>query len=188
VSKLGYALRMQYLDRPTKGDIPSVFDAWVVDRDLKDPGRKVLDVRVLLTRDQLSELYQMLREVLETAEEGMLSPRTFINDIKTLAATASRDPERLAGSTRSSGARNLADLGFITEYIEDLPYTGDIMNVTLSDWRNWPAKRQLTFIQRLEEKVQYYRAVHDHTDLWVSLDNGPIGGDSVFPVPLDMLP
>jgi hypothetical protein len=189
VSKLGYALRMQYLDTPTKGEIPSVFDAWIVDRDLKQPERQALDVRVLLTRDQLSELYQMLKEVLEAAEEGMLSPRTFLDDIKTLAATASRDPERLAGSTRSSGgARNLADLGFITEYIEDLPYTGDIMNVTLSDWRNWPAKRQLTFIQRLEEKVQYYRAVHDNTDLWVSLDQSPVDGDSVFPVPLEMLP
>ncbi|MBF0256704.1 MAG: VWA domain-containing protein, partial [Gammaproteobacteria bacterium] len=169
VSKLGYALRMQYLDPPQKGKIPSVFDAWVVDRDLKQPERQALDVRVLLTRDQLSDLYQMLREVLEAAEEGMLSPRTFLDDIKTLAATASRDPERLAGSTRSSGgARNLADLGFITEYIEDLPYTGDIMNVTLSDWRNWPAKRQLTFIQRMEEKGHYYRAVHDNTDPWVS--------------------
>ncbi len=189
VSKLGYALRMQYLDTPEKGEIPSVFDAWIVDRDLKQPERSALDVRVLLTRDQLSELYQMLREVLEAAEEGMLSPRTFLDDIKTLAATASRDPERLAGSTRSSGgARNLADLGFITEYIEDLPYSGDIMNVTLSDWRNWPAKRQLTFIQRLEEKVQYYRAVHDNTDLWVSLNQGPVNGDSVFPVPLEMLP
>lgn len=188
VSKLGYALRMQYLDRPQRGEIPSLFDAWVLDRDFKDPTRQTLDVRVLLTRDQLSELYQMLREVLETAEQGMLSPNSFLNDIKTLAATASRDPERLAGSTSAGGAKNLADLGFITEYIEDLPYTGDIMNVTLSDWRNWPAKRQLTFIQRLEEKVQYYRALHDHTDFWVSLKSGPVDGDSVFPVPLDMLP
>lgn len=188
VNKLGYALRMQYLDKPDRGEIPLLFDAWVADRDLKQPERKALEVRVLLTRDQLSDLYQMLREVLETAEQGILSPRNFLDDIKTLAATASRDPQRLAGSTRSSGAQNLADLGFITEYIEDLPYTGDVMNVTLTDWRNWPAKRQLTFIQRLEEKVQYYRAVHDNTDLWVSLSGKAVDGDSVFPVPLDMLP
>ncbi|MBU0499189.1 MAG: VWA domain-containing protein [Gammaproteobacteria bacterium] len=188
VNKLGYALRMQYLDQPRKGNIPQVFDAWMVDRDPKEPQRKTVDVRVLLTRDQLSELYQMLREVLETAEEGLLSPRNFLDDIKSLAATASRDPERMAGSTRSSGANNLADMGFMKEYIEGLPYTGEVMSVSLEDWRNWPAKRQLEFIQRLEEKVSYYRALHDHTDLWVSLDGGPVGGDSVFPVPLDMLP
>ncbi len=188
VNKLGYALRMQYLDRPRKGNIPVVFDAWMVDRDPKEPQRKTVDVRVLLTRDQLSELYQMLREVLETAEEGLLSPRNFLDDIKSLAATASRDPERMAGSTRSSGAKNLSDMGFMMEYIEGLPYTGEVMSVSLEDWRNWPAKRQLEFIQRLEEKVSYYRALHDHTDLWVSLDGGPVDGDSVFPVPLEMLP
>jgi hypothetical protein len=188
VNKLGYALRMRYLAKEEKGAIPSVFDAWIVDRDLKNPDRKVVDVRVLLTRNQLSDLYQMLSEVLDTAEQGMLSPRNFLGDIKTLAATASRDPERITEFTKSGGAKNLAQLGFISEYIEDLPYTGDVMNVTLTDWRNWPAKRQLTFIQRLEEKVNYYRALHDHTDLWVSLDGGPVDGDSVFPVPLDMLP
>lgn len=188
VNKLGYALRMQYLDRPRKGNVPQVFDAWMMDRDPKNPARKVLDVRVLLTRDQLSDLYQMLREVLETAEEGMLSPRSFLNDIKSLAAAASRDPEKMAGSTRSGGAKNLADLGFMREYIEGLPYTGEVMSVALDDWRNWSAKQQLDFIQRLEEKVSYYRALHDHTDLWVSLDGGPVDGDSVFPVPLEMLP
>lgn len=188
VSKLGYALRMQYLDRPARGEIPSLFDAWMLDRDFKDPKRETLEVRVLLTRDQLSDLYQMLREVLEAAEEGMLKPNSFLDDIKTLAATASRDPERLAGSTSAGGGKNLSDLGFITEYIEDLPYTGDIMNVTLTDWRNWPAKRQLTFIQRLDEKVQYYRTIHDHTDYWVSFKGGPVDGDSVFPIPLNMLP
>lgn len=187
VSKLGYALRMQYLDK-NRGKIPSVIDAWMLDRDIKKPQRKVLDVRVLLTRDQLSDLYQMLREVLETAEEGMLSPRTFLNDIKSLAATASRDPKKIAGATQSSGAKNLADMGFMREYIEGLPYTGEVMNVALNDWRNWSAKQQLTFIQRLEEKVSYYRALHDNTDLWVSLDGGPVDGDSVFPVPLEMLP
>lgn len=188
VSKLGYALRMQYLEHPRKGNIPMVFDAWMLDHDPKEPQRKTVDVRVLLTRDQLSELYQMLREVLETAEEGLLSPRNFLDDIKSLAASASRDPERMAGSTRSSGAQNLADMGFMKEYIEGLPYTGEVMSVSLEDWRNWPAKKQLEFIQRLEEKVSYYRALHDHTDLWVSLDGGPVGGDSVFPVPLEMLP
>jgi hypothetical protein len=188
VSKLGFALKMQYLDPSQKGGIPMVFDAWMLDRNPKNPQRKVLDVRVLLTRDQLSDLYQMLREVLETAEEGMLSPRTFLNDIKSLAAAVSRDPEKLAGATRSSGSENLADMGFMKEYIEDLPYTGDVMKVSLEDWRTWPAQKQLTFIQKLEEKVSYYRALHDHTDLWVSLDGGAVDGDSVFPVPLEMLP
>jgi hypothetical protein len=44
------------------------------------------------------------------------------------------------------------------------------------------------FVSRLESKISYYQALHDHTDLWVSLDGGPVSGESVFPVLLDMLP
>jgi hypothetical protein len=79
-------------------------------------------------------------------------------------------------------------MGFMQEYIEDLPYTGEVMGLSLEDWQSWSTVRQIAFLNHLEEKVSYYRALHDHTDLWVSLDGGPVSGDSVYPVPLEMLP
>jgi hypothetical protein len=190
VAKLGYALRMRYLQQNENQRIPDVFNAWLIDRDFNDPKRQTLDVRVLLTRDQLSDLHSIMRQVLETAEEGLLSPRSFLNDLKSLAATIARDPEQLGSTTRVTGARegNLADMGFMREYIEDLPYTGEVMDLSLENWQDWPAKDQVAFIHRLEEKINYYQALHDHTDLWVSLDGGPVSGDSVFPIALEMLP
>lgn len=188
VEKLGYALRMRYLQRDKGGQVPAVFNAWLLDRDFRNPERATLDVRVLLTRDQLSELHQVLKQVLERAEEGLLSPRGFIEDLQSLAATLSRDPTRVGRSTQAAGADNLADLGYMREYIEDLPYTGEVMDLSLQGWEDWPAKRQLDFINRLENKISYYQALHDHTDLWISLGGGPVTGDSVFPVPLEMLP
>jgi hypothetical protein len=190
VAKLGYALRMRYLQKDDKQQIPSIFSAWLVDRDIQNPQRQTLDVRVLLTRDQLSDLHSIMRQVLVTAEEGLLSPRNFLNDLKSLAATIARDPDQLGTTTRATGARegNLADMGFMREYIEDLPYTGEVMNLSLENWQDWPAKEQIEFINRLEEKINYYQVLHDHTDLWVSLDGGPVSGDSVFPIGLEMLP
>ena len=188
VEKLGYALRMRYLQRDKGGQVPAVFNAWLLDRDFRNPERPTLDVRVLLTRDQLSDLHQVLKQVLERAEEGLLSPRGFIDDLQSLAATLSRDPTKVARSTQAAGADNLADLGYMREYIEDLPYTGEVMDLSLEGWEDWPAKRQLELINRLENKINYYQALHDHTDLWISLGGGPVTGDSVFPVPLEMLP
>jgi hypothetical protein len=190
VAKLGNALRMRYIQKDKKAHIPSIFSAWLVDRDILNPKRQTLDVRVLLTRDQLSDLHAIMRQVLATAEEGLLSPRNFLNDLKSLAATIARDPEQLGSTTRVTGARegNLADMGFMREYIEDLPYRGEVMNLSLEHWQDWPAKDQIAFINRLEEKINYYQVLHDHTDLWVSLDGGPITGDSVFPISLEMLP
>ena len=190
VSKLGYALRMRYLQQTEGGQVPSVFDAWLLDRDFNDPARSTLDIRVLLTRDQLSDLNDVLTQVLEAAENGLLSPQNFLSELQSLAATATRDPERLgATTTTTAGAgTSLAEMGYMREYIEDLPYTGEVMGLSLDDWQSWSTQQQIAFLNRLEEKIGYYRALHDHTDLWVSLDGGPVSGDSVYPIELNLLP
>lgn len=190
VARLGYALRMRYLQKTAGGKVPRVFNAWLLDHDIRHPQKRTLDVEVLLTRDQLSDLHDILKQVLATAEEGLLSPKNFLNELKSLAATIARDPEKLGETTATTAGKgnSLADLGFMREYIEDLPYTGEVMRLSLDDWESWPARQQIAFLQRLEDKIAYYRALHDHTDLWISLNGGPIDGDSVFPVPLEMLP
>jgi hypothetical protein len=187
VAKLGNALRMRYLQKESGQPLPAVFDAWMVDRDFFNPERSAVDVRVLLTRDQLSDLKNVMQQVLELAEEGVLSPQNFIDDLKSLAAAVSRDPSAVAGSTSGAGT-NLADMGYMREYIEDLPYTGEVMDLTLETWEEWSAKGQIEFMYRLEGKINYYQALHDHTDLWVTPGGGPVNGNSVFPVALDLLP
>ena len=190
VVKLGYALRMRYLRKTTDGKLPIMFDAWLLDRDFRNPQRNSLDVRVLLSRDQLSDLSDVLMRVLEAAEEGLLSPQNFLSELQSLAATATRDPERLGATTATTAGAggSLADLGFMREYIEDLPYTGEVMGMSLEDWQSWSTQEQIAFLNRLEDKVSYYRALHDHTDLWISLDGGPVSGDSVYPIKLEQLP
>ena len=187
VEKLGNALRLRYLQKNRGEPVPKVFDAWMVDRDFSDPAKPSVEVRVLLTRDQLSDLKSVLQQVLELAEEGVLTPQNFLDDLKSLAASISRDPASVAGNV-VGGEGNLADLGYMREYIEDLPYTGEVMNLSLARWEEWSAKEQIEFMNRLESKINYYQALHDHTDLWVTPGGGPVNGSSVFPVVLDLLP
>jgi hypothetical protein len=185
VAKLGHALRMRYIKSNQNDKAPDVFNAWLLDKSFSDTEKETIDVRVLLTRDQLSDLYDVLKKVLETAEQGLISPNNFLGELKSLAATITRDPKQLATAGQGN---SLAELGFVREYIEDLPYTGEVMNLSLQDWQSWSVTEQVGFLRRLEEKITYYEALHDHVDLWVSLTGGAIDGDSVFPVPLEMLP
>jgi len=188
VSRLGYGLRMRYLKEQAGQGVPSLFNAWMVDRDFDKPTERALDVRVLLTRDQLSDLHEVLRQVLVTAEEGALAPDDFLDDLKSLAATISRDPEAAKTATRAVGGESLADLGYMREYLDGLPYRSEVMNLDLSIWEQWPAQRQFEFINQLDSKVAYYQALHDNVDLWVSLDEGSVDGDSVYPLLLEALP
>lgn len=187
VAKLGYALRMRYL-QSSGLKVPVLFDAWMIDRDFEMPEKQSVDIRVLLTRDQLSDLYEVLKKVLSTAEMGTLAPQDFLNELKSLAATISRDPESAKTSTRTAGGASLADLGYMREYIDGLPYQSGVMDLDLSTWQQWSAQRQFEFINQLDGKIAYYRALHNNVDLWVSLHGGPVDGDSVYPLLLEALP
>ena len=188
VDRLGYGLRMRYLQERAGEGVPSLFNAWVVDREFDAPEERALDVRVLLTRDQLSDLHEVLRQVLITAEEGTLSPDDFLDELKSVAASMSRDPQAVQMATRTVGGESLADLGYMREYLEGLPYKSEVMYLDLSIWEEWPAQRQFEFVNQLDSKVAYYRALHDNVDLWVSLDGEPVDGDSVYPLLLEALP
>jgi hypothetical protein len=124
--------------------------------------------------------------VLERAEEGALAPQSFLDELRSLSAIVARDPEAVA-SPAETGA-SLAELGYMREYIEGLPYQSEVMNIDLGDWQQWPAERQFEFINDLDAKAAYYKALHDNVDLWVSLDGGPVDGDSVYPLLLEALP
>jgi hypothetical protein len=188
VARLGYALRMDYLQQQIGSDaVPALFNAWLVDRDLEAPSEEAVDVRVLLTRDQLSDLHDVLQQILERAEEGALAPQAFLDELRSLAAIVSRDPQAVqAGGI--ANALSLADLGYMREYIEGLPYQSEVMNLDLGSWQQWTAVQQFEFINSLDSKVAYYRALHGNLDLWVSLDGGAVDGDSVYPLLLEALP
>jgi serine/threonine-protein kinase PpkA len=191
VERLGYALRMDYQQQQASGDaVPALFSAYMLDRDPEAPGQEAVDVRVLLTRDQLSDMHDVLAQILVRAEEGALAPQDFLDELRGLAAIVSRDPEAVetAGAAAAAGAMSLADLGYMREYIEGLPYQSEVMNLDLANWQTWTAVQQFQFINSLDSKVAYYRALHDNLDLWVSLDGGPVDGDSVYPLLLEALP
>jgi hypothetical protein len=187
VARLGYALRMDYLEDRDGAGAPALFNAWMVDRDPAKPDERAVDVRVLLTRDQLSDLEGVLSRILQRAEEGALAPQSFLDELRSLAAVVSRDPQSVQASASGEGA-SLADLGYMREYIEGLPYQSEVMNLDLADWQQWPAEQQFEFINKLDSKTAYYKALHDNVDLWVSLDGGPVDGDSLYPLLLEALP
>jgi len=189
VERLGYALRLDYQKQQAGSDaVPALFNAYMLDRDLEAPAAQAVDVRVLLTRDQLSDMHDVLAQILVRAEEGALAPQDFLDELRSFAAIVSRDPEAVATSTNGGGAMSLADLGYMREYIEGLPYQSEVMNLDLANWQTWTAVQQFEFINSLDSKVAYYRALHDNLDLWVSLDSGPVDGESVYPLLLEALP
>jgi hypothetical protein len=173
------AMRLAYLGRAAATTAPDVVRSFTTDRDFRDPNLAALDVRVLLTRNQLSDLSQALTRVLDAGLAGRTDPRSFFGQLRAAFAATARDPRQLANLTRVGEA--------LGEYLEGLPYQSQIMELTEADWLAMGAAAQRELINGIEAKLRLYQEYAARPDLWVTLDGRP-GGEAVFPVPLDALP
>lgn len=179
VEIVGTAMRLAYLGRAEETTAPDVVRSFTTDRDFRDPTLASLDIRVLLTRNQLSDLSQALQRILEAGLAGRTDPRNFFTQLRAAFAASARDPQRLG---------NLQRVGqFLGEYLEGLPYQSQVMDLSERDWLALAAAGQREVINGIETKLRLYQEFAARPDLWVTLD-GRQGGEAFFPVPLDSLP
>jgi serine/threonine-protein kinase PpkA len=181
---VGRAMQLAYLGRETGSRAPRLIDAWVSDRDLLEPTQKTLEVRVLVTKNQLSNLQETLEAILAAGERTTMSAKDFFAQLRGAAAALARDPDKVT----SLEVRRLADVGLVGEWLDDLPYTSQVMNLTESRWLSRSYAEQQEVLDAIEEKIRLYRRIHDDTDRWIDLSGRSSKGESVTTVPLDALP
>lgn len=183
VKLLGHALRLEYLGRLKGTQAPPVFKGWIADHDAKAPVRQNVDIRILLSKNELSSLTQGVQAILDAAQAGRSSPTEFYRRLRTFASGMVRDPN-LALQQQS----RIAEMGILGEYLDGLPYKSAVMNLDQDTWASWSASQQEEFINGITHKLERYRYYNSDQDLWVRLAEGSEPGESVYPVPLDALP
>jgi serine/threonine-protein kinase PpkA len=182
IDQLGHAMRLAYLGRTQDTAAPEVFEAWVAERNVQDRRKLALEIRVLLTKDQLSDLQTALRQVVEAGDLTDLAPEDFFTQVRKLLIVAQRDSAELAR------ARTLGDSVVLGEYLDGLPYRSALTGIDQESWLAMGAGERQEVIDDIEAKVQLYQDIHDDPDLWITLDDGHSKGDAVHPLLLSDLP
>jgi len=180
----GLALQLDYLGSREGAKAPTVFDAWAADRALENPDTATLSVHLLLTKNQLSDLQDRLRLLMDSVRISMASPQDFFAQVQSTAATMSRAPEQMG----QAEATTLAETGILGEYLAGLPYQSKVLTITPDLWLDMSVGDQENLLAELGAKLKLYQKFHDDTDKWVVLDSGATPGERVYPVPLDALP
>jgi len=181
---VGLAMRLAYLGKVEGTAAPSMFEAWASDRDFAKPDVAAFNVRVLLTKNQLSDLQTTLRRVVEAGEKAQLQPGDFFNQLRSAAAAMGRDP----GKIGQGQVKNLEQAGLMGEYLDGLPYQSKLMSLDEDSWSRMGVGEQQAVIDDIKSKVALYQRYHDDVDRWVKLADGAGAGDAVYPVPIDSLP
>lgn len=181
---IGHAMQLAWLGKKNDTQAPLVFRAWISDRDLIKQNIPTTDVRVLLTKGQLSDLSDVVSQILQAANEGMISPDKMFERLRTVAATMGADPNQLKQQENAK----INDLGVLGEYLADLPYRSDVLNLDEETWKSWDGLSQEKFIRTLSSKLRHYQKYNADVDRWVELAKGSDPRDRVYPVPLEMMP
>lgn len=179
---IGTAMRLSYLGRTREQAAPDVVRSYVLDEDLVDPkpARKPLDVRVLLTKNQLSDVAKTIRTIIEAANANRLSPANFFDQVKAAASATMLDPRRISDSNKLAGA--------FSEFLQGLPYRSPVTEITNEMWKEMAPSERRELINSLQAKLRLYEELNAQASLWVNIDGRQGGGDTFYPLPIDQLP
>jgi serine/threonine-protein kinase PpkA len=183
-AQLGLAMQLIWLGSAQKTGAPPLIRGWALDRDLDNPAVQAFEVRVLLTKNQLSDLQSALREIVTVGIATETSRSRFFDQLRSAVAALSRDPNQVG----KAEAASLKELGLIGEYLEDLPYRSRVLALDEATWNRWSIGEQVAFLDDLAARIRLYQRFHDDVDNWIALDGGASPGDAVYPVPLSALP
>lgn len=180
--ELGLALRLAYLGSIEGTQAPSLFSGWVSEKAVEDARRLVISPRLLVTRNEMATMYDLLNELINLWTTGNTNEdsQRFFSQIRDVVARMAQNPDRLLNSESTS-------LGGALEFLEDLPYESQILHMTQQQWSESAMKRSSVLGSMRQKLVQYGKWLRDPT-VWTALYTGAPDGEHVFAMPFDTLP
>ncbi|WP_430430853.1 hypothetical protein [Oceanicaulis sp.] len=157
------------------------FVAWVHDYDLADPTVPALDVRVLVSRDQLDTILGRTEAIHEAMVNAIGARVDFFQQLRSVAARSSLGVELNADDT-------LAEQEFIPRWVSALPYRSQVLGMSPGMFANMSQSQQIQFERTILSKVNALREISANTDAWIKLDENDPEIAEVTALPLALLP
>ncbi|MDL2267280.1 hypothetical protein LJC46_04745 [Desulfovibrio sp. OttesenSCG-928-G15] len=173
---------VQWIGSQTDAKPPRDIVAWVTDKDLADPSRASLEVRLLVSKRQLDSLATLLSDMIKAGRTGQITGDDFFTALQSASASAARDPDRI------KNAKSLAQSGLVPDFLKGLPYSSRIMTLSNELWNSWSPDEQDNFVNDMDARIAAYKGLHDNPQGWIELNQGADADESVYPIPLELLP
>jgi len=180
--ELGLALQLAYLGDQQGTLAPSVFSGWVSERAVEDPRQLAVSPRLLVTRNELATMYDLLVEVLDLWTQGNTEEdsQRFFTQVRQVVGRMAQNPDRLLNTEATT-------LGGALEFLDDLPYESQIIAMTPERWSE-SAMTRSTIIGGIRQKLVLYGRWLRDPSVWTPLFEGAPDGEHVFAMPFDTLP
>ncbi|SEI83775.1 von Willebrand factor type A domain-containing protein [Cribrihabitans marinus] len=182
VADLGLAMRLAYLGRLRDTQAPDVIRGWVSEKAVEDPARLAIEPRLLVTRNEMATMADLLSELLELGERSRNAEDAagFFGQVRAVVSRMAQNPDRLLNPDTDT-------LGGALEFLQDLPYESQLMLTTEARWQQSAMIRRQILDGMRQKLVQYRKWLLD-PDVWTPLYDAAPDGEHVFAMPFDVLP
>lgn len=173
------AMRLEWLGRDRNTNAPDVIEAWALDYSMESPDVPSLDVRLLVTKNQIANMAQVLEEILIAGEQE--GQQDFFQTLRGAFARLSQNPDILVNEDFETLDQAIG------EFLQDLPYSSPILQITEERWNTMGSARRTT-MDRVRSKLELYRHIHNDDSFWTELYPGQEDGEKVYAMPFEALP
>ncbi|MEM9318453.1 MAG: vWA domain-containing protein [Pseudomonadota bacterium] len=180
--ELGLAMRLAYLGTREGTQAPDVIRGWVSERAVEAPSEVAFEPRLLVTKNEMSTMAEVVERIVVLGEQIRSDEDVdaFFGQLQTAMAQMAQNPDMLINPDAQT-------LGGGLEFLSDLPYRSQIMNITAEEFRQSGMQRRVILDSLRQKLAQYGRWLRD-PDAWTPLFEGAPDGEYVFAMPFDVLP
>jgi serine/threonine-protein kinase PpkA len=184
IEEASLAMRLRWLGETRNASAPDLIEAFTLDVAIENPLVPALELRLLVTKNQLSTMRDVLAEVVRVGEitQGEFREDEFFSRLRGALARMAQDPNALINT-------RFETLGqAVGEFLDGLPYRSQILDtVTEAEWMNMGHRRRIV-LDRVSAKQQQYELFATDDRLWTELYPGAPDGERVYAMPLSALP
>jgi hypothetical protein len=182
LKNLGLAMRLAYLGRLQGTQAPDVIEGWVSEKAVEDPLVQAIEPRLLVSKNEMATMADLLDRLLTLSEQarGDEDAAEFFTQVRSVVAQMAQNPDRLINTDSDT-------LGGALEFLEDLPYSSQLMLTTEQRWAQSAMVRR-PIIDGMRQKLVQYRKWLLDPDVWTPLYDEAPDGEYVFAMPFDVLP
>jgi serine/threonine-protein kinase PpkA len=184
ISRNFYAMQLAFLGRRDGSRAPDMFESYMADRDLTDPTKSAVDIRLFLTKNQLATMHDVAKKIVELGERSSVDPTRFFTQLRQAIASMARDPNRRVDTQATTLG------GALGEFLEGLPYASasPILSTDEQSWIQMGAGAQIAMRASLASKLRFFEEWHNTPSNWVALNANAPEGEKVTAFPLAQLP
>jgi serine/threonine-protein kinase PpkA len=172
---------VDWLARQNNEPPPKFIEGWASERVITHPARSAMIPKILLTRAQLNELSERLKELLDAGRQAKADGASTTKLFDLMVANS-------GWTLVNPSADSMKDAFRIPLDLDRLPYRSRMLTLSNDEWRAMRGDQQDQYFFDWQRMIKHYANLIRDTDGWKPLVSDAAPEDYVIGLELDMLP